>query len=316
VLLLGGLGVTEATGVTEVTEYVATVLRIRTSEGILVVKIDDPKVKVVVDADGEALTLTGIGEHEITLRPGRHQWQAIRDGSPAHSDWVTIAHGGKQVVTARVMPPSWESIPLTPREPASPHRRPRYFVCLVVGEDGMTFQGQKTSWEALPALLEKVPNRAQTVLAFATPSEGPHGSRRNREKYRASQIARYFGFEYRSDVGVHPLGTKGSLPQLAASPHRRPRYFVRLVVGRESMTFEGQETSWEELPALMEKVPNRAETVLEFAMPSRELIAQRRSQDSGRAGKLVRRFGFEYLSLTGVHPLGTKGSPAQLEPDE
>src|SRR5207302_1740076 len=39
--LLGGLAVSEATGVTRVSEYIATVLRIRTADGTLVVEVND-----------------------------------------------------------------------------------------------------------------------------------------------------------------------------------------------------------------------------------------------------------------------------------
>jgi WD40 repeat protein len=95
-LLLGGLAVTEATGVTNVREFVATVLRIRTPEGTLVVEVDDPQINVTID--GEEVTLSKVGPHEIRLSPGRHQLQATKDGAPVRSEWVTITRGGKQVV--------------------------------------------------------------------------------------------------------------------------------------------------------------------------------------------------------------------------
>ena len=45
-LALAGLGATEAAGLTQVSDFVATILRIKTPEGTLVVKVDDPGVKV------------------------------------------------------------------------------------------------------------------------------------------------------------------------------------------------------------------------------------------------------------------------------
>jgi hypothetical protein len=102
VLLLvgGGLGLTEATGVTRVGEYVATVLRIRTPEGTLVVEVNDPQVKVSIDGDGEEIAITGAGPQEVRLRPGRYQVRASKDGVPVplENDLVTITRGGKQVV--------------------------------------------------------------------------------------------------------------------------------------------------------------------------------------------------------------------------
>jgi WD40 repeat protein len=99
-LLGGGLGLTEATGVTRVGEYVATVLRIRTPEGTLVVEVNDPQVKVTIDGDGEEIAITGAGPQEVRLRPGRYQVRASKDGVPVplDTDLVTITRGGKQVV--------------------------------------------------------------------------------------------------------------------------------------------------------------------------------------------------------------------------
>jgi hypothetical protein len=153
------------------------------------------------------------------------------------------------------------------------------------------------------------------VLELAMPSRELIEERRSREAGRAAKLVKRFAFEYLSLIGVHPLGTKGSEAQLAASPDRRPRYFVRLVVDKDRMTLEGQETTWEELPGLMEKIPNRAQTVLEFAMPSDQTPGQRHHPDLVRAVRLADRLGFEYLSDVGEHPLGSKGSPAQLGPD-
>ena len=65
-LLLGGLGVTEATGVTKVR---GTVIRLFSPEGTLVVEVDDPGVSVKID--GADLVITGAGAKEIRLKPGQ-----------------------------------------------------------------------------------------------------------------------------------------------------------------------------------------------------------------------------------------------------
>jgi WD40 repeat protein len=94
-LLAGGLGVSEATGVTKLT---ATVIRIFSPDGTLVVEVDDPNVEVSVD--GEDVRIVGAGLREVRLRPGPHRVQATRDGQPLRLDQelVTITRGGKQVV--------------------------------------------------------------------------------------------------------------------------------------------------------------------------------------------------------------------------
>src|SRR6185436_19018455 len=64
--IAAGLGMTEAAGVTKLT---ATVIRVLTPDGTLVVEVDDPGVKVTVEGDG-GLVITGAGPQEVRLRPG------------------------------------------------------------------------------------------------------------------------------------------------------------------------------------------------------------------------------------------------------
>jgi WD40 repeat protein/serine/threonine protein kinase len=97
VLVVSGLGMTEATGVTRLA---ATVIRFLTPEGILVVKVDDPSVKVTIEGDG-GLVITGAGPQEVRLRPGSYRLQADKNGKPIplNRELVTISRGDKQVVT-------------------------------------------------------------------------------------------------------------------------------------------------------------------------------------------------------------------------
>ncbi len=101
-------------------------------------------------------------------------------------------------------------------------------------------------------------------------------------------------------------------PAAPAPRAERPRYFVRIVVGRDALSFEGEETTWALLPALLEKVPNRQSTALELAVASDDMTLKEKNDATGRASALARRFGFEHLSYIGVQPLGSKGSPAQI----
>ncbi|MCI0539047.1 MAG: hypothetical protein L0Z50_27890, partial [Verrucomicrobiales bacterium] len=96
---------------------------------------------------------------------------------------------------------------------------------------------------------------------------------------------------------------------LARTPATRA--FVRLVVGLNSLTFDGEETTWEQLPELLENVANRASTVLEIAVESDQFTLAQVNQAQTKAKALSDKFGFEYLSYVGVHPLGSKGSPSQ-----
>jgi hypothetical protein len=99
-LLLGGLSMSEAVGVTNLR---TTVIRIFTPDGTLVVETDDPAVKVTIESDG-GLILTGAGLEEIRLRPGRYKVLADKGGKrvPLERELVSIARGGREVVKVKM----------------------------------------------------------------------------------------------------------------------------------------------------------------------------------------------------------------------
>ncbi len=96
---LGGLSLTEATGVTDVT---GTVIRIVRGDGTLVVEVDDPGVNVSID--GEQLVITGAGPNEIRLGVGQYELKAVKDGEPVHTELVSITRDGKQIVRVNAQP--------------------------------------------------------------------------------------------------------------------------------------------------------------------------------------------------------------------
>jgi serine/threonine protein kinase len=96
VLVLGGLGLTDALGVTNVVDFVATTLRIRTRDGTLVLEISDPNIDVAID--GEEVTIRGAGVHEIRLRPGTHVLHGTRAGQSVDLGTITISRGDKKVL--------------------------------------------------------------------------------------------------------------------------------------------------------------------------------------------------------------------------
>src|SRR5207237_5832516 len=85
-------------------------------------------------------------------------------------------------------------------------------VRLVVSQTQMTFEGESTNWEELASRLEKVPDRANTILEIVSDSDDVSVGRiRN-----ASQIGSKHGFKYISDVGNCPLGSRGGDPARTA----------------------------------------------------------------------------------------------------
>jgi len=92
---VAGLGLTEAAGVTKLT---ASVIRVFTPEGTLVVEVDDPNVKVTIEGDG-GLIITGAGPQEVHLHPGIYKVRATKDGKPVREEeLITITRGDKRVV--------------------------------------------------------------------------------------------------------------------------------------------------------------------------------------------------------------------------
>ncbi|MCL4203618.1 MAG: protein kinase [Pirellulaceae bacterium] len=92
-LIVVGLGITDATGVTNVR---GTVIQLFSPDGTLVVEVDDPGVSVSID--GEELVITGTGVKEIRLKPGQYKVLASKDGKLVSQELVTVTRNGRQVV--------------------------------------------------------------------------------------------------------------------------------------------------------------------------------------------------------------------------
>lgn len=280
------------------------------------------------------------------VKPGDYRIVIDLDEYEPHEQQITIRNGRitrielefkKQPQTAQPPSSATDTDDAPAVSAADVGTRPRNFVLLVVGQDRMTFEGQDTTWEELPKLLNKVPTRKYVVLCLATASDSEVSPKKKEDARRhAHWLVQDLGFEYLSLVGVHPLGAKGgssqmirtspegeiTLPMAAvtAGARIRQQYFVQLVVGQDRMTFEGEDTTWEKLPQALEQVPNRRRTALCLAIASDEVTPKQKGEARARAGRLVRVHGFEYLSHVGVHPLGSKSGPSQTiqdpSPDE
>ncbi len=98
------VGVNEAVGVSGVQEFLATILRINTVHGTLMVEVDDPAVQVTID--GEDVVITGAGPQEVRLKPGVYQLRAQKEGKLVAQELVTISRDGKQVVKIGFEPDS------------------------------------------------------------------------------------------------------------------------------------------------------------------------------------------------------------------
>jgi serine/threonine protein kinase len=92
-LLIVGVGITDATGVTNVR---GTVIQLFSPAGTLVVEVDDPGVSVSID--GEEMVITGTGVKELRLKPGQYNVLASKDGKLVSQELVTVTRNGRRVV--------------------------------------------------------------------------------------------------------------------------------------------------------------------------------------------------------------------------
>ena len=129
----------------------------------------------------------------------------------------------------------------------------------------------------------------------------------------ASSFVRKAGLKYMTIVGVHPMGTKAGDETPMPERVNTAAHFVRLVIGKDRMTFEGSDVTWETLEPELKKVPSRADTALELSIANEEITIGQQNKARGMCIGLVNDLGFKYLTETGVHALGSKGgdnSPA------
>ena len=85
-------------------------------------------------------------------------------------------------------------------------------------------------------------------------------------------------------------------------PGVRARPAVRLVLGADGMTFQGSPATWEDLPKLLEAVPERDRTDLELAAASADLPFTRLTEAMEKLRPLQERLGFRRLQIAGSPP--------------
>jgi uncharacterized protein (TIGR03435 family) len=84
---------------------------------------------------------------------------------------------------------------------------------------------------------------------------------------------------------------------------------ARIVVGpKGKLTFDGEKTTWDALPKLLEKVSDREKTILEVAISTDDLSVREMNDAIAKAGVYANQFKFKYSSYIGVHPFGSKGT--------
>lgn len=89
----------------------------------------------------------------------------------------------------------------------------RKFVRVAVDGDSMRFEGERVDWEELAQRLATLPDRSHTVLELAFANEDIPLRQWNASRARVLQLSQLHGFEYFSEVGLHPVDSSGSPPE-------------------------------------------------------------------------------------------------------
>ncbi len=103
-LLAGGIGVTLLVLFGAVGLLLSGVFRVKTPEGILVLKVNEPNPDVYVDGDKVTVTWGKDGKTaEVRVKPGTRKVEVKKDGFTASGDEVEILDGTRSIFTATLV---------------------------------------------------------------------------------------------------------------------------------------------------------------------------------------------------------------------
>jgi Protein tyrosine and serine/threonine kinase len=109
-LILGGFGVSEATGTTRLIALAAPLV---SGQAKLVVELEDPEARVSLA--GYDLEITEPGTQEISMRPGAYLLRVEREGKPLQEQRITLPWAGREEVAVRAETPQARERPFVVR---------------------------------------------------------------------------------------------------------------------------------------------------------------------------------------------------------
>ncbi|HYO07755.1 MAG TPA: M56 family metallopeptidase [Tepidisphaeraceae bacterium] len=114
------------------------------------------------------------------------------------------------------------------------------------------------------------------------------------------------------DSGVNLVVRPGDM--LIASP--RQREFVRVIIGKDSLLYEGRPIDVARLRQVLSELPDarRKNTVLEVAAAAPDVTVDRFFSTSALLSDLARQHGLAYVSQTGIHPTAAADAPIGAAP--
>ena len=244
--------------------------------------LKDQSADMLLDNVGGRWGLMTIADNELKLAPlPNNSWDASSDSSLSNA--LAGPPGGMKADPQRV----WR----------------------IYADDRWQMVRERDLTFPLPPALDFIQHGDWQVYVLATNAEPPL-TFALRTASGASGLLQITGFtgqpksaRLRYKLVQPPSDSTGS-----RNPEGSQRKFVRLVVDKAALTFEGQPTTWDGVDALLEKVPERKNTVLECAVTSDQITVQQQNEWFGKCVALAHNLGFEYASFIGIHPLGSKGT--------
>jgi hypothetical protein len=91
---------------------------------------------------------------------------------------------------------------------AASKARPAKSLTIMVSPTGISLDGKPTTWDDLPALLEKVPDRPNTFLALARTTDDMTIADYQKALAKITALASQLHFKYASDAGLPPPASK------------------------------------------------------------------------------------------------------------
>lgn len=193
-----------------------------------------------------------------------------------------------------------------------PHRPDA--VRVVFGEDSaITFDGQTIKMEELAGRLDRIPNPANVTVEIATSPEPLTDQQYQEMCQSVLTAAREAGFQRVVDIGI--AGTMSWGWQDFYTYPKRPGHFVRLLLcDGNQLNFQGVTCTLQQLPRLLQKVPGRAETLMEIGVRDdgvrlKEIVGATKSVFSA-----ARQHGFQNVSYIGTALLGSTAAEPTAVP--
>lgn len=95
-------GISEVSGLTHVSNMLMDVVRVKTPDGTLIIKVEDPEIEVTID--GERISISDGDSNIFHFKPGDYKVEAKKDGKVVLEKIVSVERDGKEVVSIELEP--------------------------------------------------------------------------------------------------------------------------------------------------------------------------------------------------------------------